>query len=55
MLRLRELCEAGEDGEAAEIAFRTLFRLNRDEPGRPNYPEFTWEQAEYWAYDYLVD
>ncbi len=30
---------AREDGEAAETAFRALFRLNRDEPGRLRYPE----------------
>ncbi len=33
-LRLREHCKAREDREAAEIAFRALFRLSRDEPGR---------------------
>ena len=48
-LRLQELCEAGEDREAAEIAFRALFRLSRDEPGRPRYSEFTWQLAECWA------
>jgi hypothetical protein len=45
-LRLRELCEAKEDLEAAETAFRALFRLSRDEPGRPKYPEFTWDMVE---------
>ena len=54
-LRLQELCEAREDREAAEIAFRALFRLSRGEPGRPKYPEFNWEQAKYWAYDYPVE
>ena len=39
MLRLQGLCEVRE---AAETAFRALFRLSRDEPGRPKYPEFTW-------------
>ncbi len=53
-LRLQELYEAKEDLEAAEIAFRALFRLSRDESGRPKYPEFTWELVEYWAYDYPV-
>ena len=48
-LRLRELCEASEDLEAAETAFRALFRLSRDGPGRPKYPEFTWPLAECWA------
>ena len=49
-LRLQELCEAKEDREAAEIAFRALFRLSRGKPGRPKYQEFTWENIEYWAY-----
>jgi len=48
-LRLRELCETEKDREAAEIAYRALFRLSGDEPGRPKYPEFTWQLAEYWA------
>ena len=47
-LRLQELCEAGEDREAAETAFRALFRLGRDEPGRPKYPEFSWDYLEYY-------
>ena len=54
-LRLQELCETRKDEEAAEIAFRALYRLSRDEPGRPKYPEFTWELANYWAYDYPVE
>ena len=54
-LRLQELYEARKDLEAAEIAFRALYRLSRDEKGRPKYPEFTWEQAKYWAYDYPVE
>jgi hypothetical protein len=32
-----------------------LFRLSRGEPGRPKYPEFTWQEMEYWAYDYPVE
>ena len=54
-LRLQKLYEAKEDREAAEIAFRALFRLSRDEPGRPKYPEFTWGLVERWAYDYPVE
>jgi len=54
-LRLQELCEAEKDEEAAEIAFRALFRLSRDEPGRPKYPKFTWEEAYYWAFVYPVE
>ncbi|GAJ05488.1 unnamed protein product, partial [marine sediment metagenome] len=45
---------AGEDREAAETAFRALFRLNRDEPGRPKYPEFTWDMVQYYL-DYHED
>ena len=45
-LRLREFCEAGEDREAAEVAFRALFRLSRDERGRPKYPEFSWDKVQ---------
>ncbi len=47
-LRLQELCEAREDREAAEIAFRALFRLSRDEPGRPKYPKFSWDYLQYY-------
>jgi hypothetical protein len=53
-LRLQELCEAGEDQEVAEIAFRGLFRFSRDEPGRPKYPEFTWGNLQYYL-DYHKD
>ena len=49
-LRLQELCEAREDREAAETAFRALFRLSRDEPGRPKYPEFTWGNLQHYLY-----
>ena len=53
-LRLQKLCEAKEDLEAAEIAFRALFRLSRDEPWRPKYPEFTWGNLQYYL-DYHED
>lgn len=53
-LRLQVLCEAREDEEAAEIAFRALFRLSRDEPGRPRYPDFTWGMLQYYL-DYHED
>ena len=53
-LRLQELCEVEKDREAAEIAFRALFRLSRDEPGRPKYPEFTWGMLQYYL-DYHED
>ncbi len=47
-LRLQKLYEAKEDRESAEVAFRALFRLSRDEPGRPKYPEFTWDYLQYY-------
>ena len=47
-LRLQELCEAREDREAAETAFRALFRLSRDKPGRPKYPKFNWDYLRYY-------
>ncbi len=53
-LRLQELCEVREDREAAEIAFRALFRLSRDEPGRPKYPVFTWGNLRHYL-DYHED
>jgi hypothetical protein len=54
-LRLRELCEAREDREAAEIAFRALFCLSRDEPGRPKYPEFTVTVLPDNGYPYMTE
>ncbi len=45
MLRLRKLCETEE---AAEIVFRALFRLSRDEPGRSKYPKFSWDYLRYY-------
>ncbi len=48
LLRLQELCEAMEGREAAENAFRALFRLSRDEPGRPKYPKFSWEYLQHY-------
>ena len=44
-LRLHQLYETRKDKEAAEIVFRALFRLSRDEPGRPKYPEFSWDMV----------
>ena len=46
-LRLLQLLENREDKESVEIAFRTLFRLTRYEPGRPRYPEFSWDYVQY--------
>ncbi len=55
-LRLEQLLEIREDDESAEIALRTLYRLTRDEVGRPKYPNmrgesgFNWENLEYNVY-----
>ena len=48
----RALCEAREDREAAEIAFRALYRLTRTLLGRPKYPEFHWDLVEDWVAKY---
>ncbi len=53
-LRLQKLYETRKDLEAAEIAFRALFRLSRDEPGRPKYPEFNWDMLQRYL-DYHED
>jgi hypothetical protein len=47
-LYLERLVGKGENVEEAEIVFRTLFRLENDKPGRPKYPEFSWEYLEYY-------
>ena len=41
-LRLWELLEKREDPKRAEIAFRTMFRLEWEFAGRPKYPELSW-------------
>jgi hypothetical protein len=41
-LRLRELLEKREEPERAEIAFRTMIRMEWEFAGRPKYPEFSW-------------
>ncbi len=38
-LRLKGLREKREEPESAEIAFRTICRLNETSVGRPKYPE----------------
>ena len=40
--------ETRENVEEAETAFRTLYRLTRDKPGRPKYPEFSREYILYY-------
>ena len=55
-LRLEQLLEIREDDESAEIALRTLYRLTRDEVGRPKYPSmrgeigFNWEFLDHFVY-----
>jgi len=51
-LRLLQLLVDRKDEESAENAFRTLHRLTRSEPGRPRYPEFSWDYVQYFL-DYL--
>jgi len=53
-LRLSHLLEKMEEEDKAEIAFRVFYRLTRDEPGRPKYPEFSWEQVQYYIDFYDV-
>ena len=37
------LLEKREETEKAEVAFRTLYRLEGGIVGRPKYPEFSWD------------
>jgi hypothetical protein len=55
VLRLRQLLELRENRENAEIAFRTLYRLTNPEPGRPRYPEFSWETIKFYLELYLSE
>jgi len=50
-LRLSQLLERGEEQLHAEIAFRALYRLTRNKPGRPKYPEFNWDFIQYYVND----
>ena len=45
-LRLRQLLER-KDTEKAQTAFRCIHRLLEDNPGRPKYPEFSWDYLSY--------
>jgi hypothetical protein len=47
-LRLEHLLETKEDQESAEIAFRTIYRLQNRDAGRPKYPEFSWDFLSYY-------
>jgi hypothetical protein len=55
VLRLRQLLEDREDRASAETAFRALYRLTNPEPGRPKYPEATWENIELYIDMYLQE
>ena len=46
-LRLFKLLEEKTEPEKAELGFRVLYRLMSDKPGRPKYPEFSWEFLDY--------
>ena len=48
-LLLLKLYETMEERGMAEAACRVLFRLDKKDPGRPNYPEFSWEGLLYFA------
>ena len=48
-LYLGSLEEKSGEEVKAETAFRTLYRLMSDVPGRPRYPEFSWEILEYYV------
>jgi hypothetical protein len=52
-LRLENLVEERVDRENAEIAFRTLYRLLDGSPGRPKYPEFSWDSLGYYLDHYV--
>jgi len=42
------------DIERAEIAFRAVFRLTNETPGRPNYPTFSWDIMKHY-FEYYSD
>ena len=46
-LRLRQLAGERKDTEKAQTAFRCIHRLLEDNPGRPKYPEFSWDYLSY--------
>ena len=54
VLRLERLLEERKELERAETAFRTMFRLERSDVGRPKYPEFSWEFLEQYLQLYVV-
>jgi hypothetical protein len=38
-----------EKRDKAEAVCRVLFRLDKKDLGRPNYPEFSWEDLPYFV------
>jgi len=48
-LRLIQLLEEKNDPEKAQLAFRCLHRLLEENPGRPKYPEFSWDYLAYFV------
>ena len=50
-LRLRQLLKERKDTEKAQTAFRCIHRLLEDNPGRPRYPEFSWDYLSYFIED----
>jgi len=48
-LRITEHLDTKDDLEAATLAFRALFRLERHKVGKPSYPKpITWGLIEDW-------
>ena len=47
-LYLEKQAEKKANAEEAETAFRILYRLTNEKPGRPIYPEFSWEYLGYY-------
>jgi hypothetical protein len=48
-LRLKQLLEGGT--RRAQTAFRCIHRLLENNPGRPRYPEFSWDYLSYFIED----
>ena len=47
-LYLERQVETRENVEKAETVYRILFRLTNEKPGRPRYPEFSWDYLQYY-------
>ena len=45
-LLLRKLLKERREEERAEVAFRCFYRLLQVDKGRPDYPEFTWDNLD---------